>query len=275
MSNPSPDDEIADAHSYFVPMVDMLAGVVFILVILLASVTLVSRSDFAATSEMSSELAKITAELEAARALDSAVLEPRRNADAALKLLLSRLEESLARRGVKSEGDAARGRLVVPVSALFQPGSVRVTGTGQRVSEALAEALVEELPCLSPGSPEAGADCAAYPPARLSRTIVTVQPTPSSGPTGPRDNAKALEVLSTLVRARPALLSLRATDEGDLFIYRGSADVSAPVAVPERRGGSNPATDADSSSRGDVAAVAAEGLELIFQMEIPPVPSPG
>ena len=59
--------DLSDSHGYFIPMVDMMAGVVFILVVLLASVNLVSRDDFTEAAEASAEIQRIQAELDAAR----------------------------------------------------------------------------------------------------------------------------------------------------------------------------------------------------------------
>ena len=49
---------------FFVPMVDMLAGVIFILIIMLVSVALLARDDYTKVETAQKEITAITKELE-------------------------------------------------------------------------------------------------------------------------------------------------------------------------------------------------------------------
>lgn len=255
------DSTEADSHGYFVPMIDMLAGVIFILIIMLAAVSLVSRNDFPTTEkqkaineissqlrrdsvseqqirELANELAKnlsmqaeidrITAELARDRKLDATYLEPRRRARAALTLLLQRLQKALAGQGIRAEIFPDDGRLVVSRSAVFADG-VSLSTDGAKVASALAGALAAEMPCLGRSAP-ATAACKAYLQARLDAVTVVVTGTAGAGRDG-QSEARALTLLSAIAADRPALLMQQAVDRHRLLEYR--AVEVLPVAAPE------------------------------------------
>jgi hypothetical protein len=254
------EDDQSESHSYFIPMVDMLAGVVFILVIMLASVTVVSRQDFAAASSAEQEISEIEKELAAARAVEQAVLVPRRDADAALRLLLARLEDGLSAAGFQSRVDAGAGRLTLDEEALFQPAGIALSARGTALAQTLSGLLARELPCLAENAAQAPA-CVDYPRARLDRAVVAAQAAPRTVPdqAAPASEALALGVLSAVVGATPELLKLRSADGEPLLAYRGLLDgpeQRVPLAGDAKLGGRD------------------ARLVLAFQMDVPPLPPP-
>ena len=192
-------------HSYFMPMVDMLAGVVFLLVIMLASSMLVTRPEFAQTEAMEQEMARIQAELDKARATDRLYLEPRRRARAATELLLTRVSDRLRRDGIETAAAPETGMLTF---AAMQPFAERgLSADGDRLTKALSIALAAELPCLTVTAPKTG-DCADYRDVRLQTVALIVPPDADTGQT----KANALRLLTEIGNAEPRLLTL--TEEG-------------------------------------------------------------
>jgi hypothetical protein len=237
-------------HSYFIPMVDMLAGVVFILVILLASTMLVSRNDFADAAAANAEIARINAALQAARNEERRVLEPRRRAHRALRQLLDRLDANLNGSSTPHRIDYDAGRLSIAADALFQPGSAALDDGGRRLAKTLATALGNELPCLAK-SPTQTPACADYDGAVLEQVILAYRPdTANPGIDTATATARALALLSQVAVTTPALAGLVGADAGKLLTHASFAP--AP-------------TDAKTADRADKAAT----IVLQFQMEIP------
>lgn len=214
----------ASAHSYFMPMVDMLAGVVFLLVIMLASSMLVTRPEFGQAEAMEQELARIQAELGQAQAAERLYLEPRRRARAATKLLLGRIAESLRRDGIETASAPDTGTLAF---SAFQPFDGRsLSADGQRLASALAGALARELPCLAPAPAQpAGADCAAYGDVRLQTVALTVP----AGADAAQARGDALRLLTAIVTNEPSLLALNEQGGSELMIY-GVGEAGDPDA---------------------------------------------
>jgi hypothetical protein len=250
-----------DSHGYFVPMIDMLAGVIFILIIMLAAVSLVSRDDFHKAGAMQREIKQIQAELEQARQAEKTYIEPRRIARAAMERLLQRLQGELAAKGVAAQIFPDSGRLLVAAPGLFDGSGIELTGEGRRVAGALAAALETELPCLARRAP-ADAACAAYAHAYLDEATVVVTGAGKAGADG-QGAARALAVLSAIAADRPGLLLQQAVDMRRLLDYR--AEEALPAAVTPAAA---PAAAAAS------AAVPADGttIELAFTMNVPPIP---
>jgi hypothetical protein len=276
-----------DSHGYFVPMIDMLAGVIFILIIMLAAVSLVSRSDFHKAGTMQREIKQIQAELDHARQEEKTYIEPRRIAWAAVGRLLQRLQGELIAKGVAVQGFPDSGRLLVTQPGLFDGSGVGLTAEGQRVAGALAVALDTELPCLALHASH-GAVCAAYAGAHLDEATVVVAGTGMAGGDG-QGAARALTVLSAIAAARPALLLQQAVDKRRMLDYRAEEGVppgatTAPAFVPVTAVPSNP-PQATVATVGITASVPSAGappapvppiehgtIELVFTMNVPPLP---
>ncbi len=237
-----------DGHSYFVPMVDMLAGVVFILVILLAAATLVSRNEFKPSEKAQAETARIRAELEAARRQEHLYLDPRREAALATRTLLDRLANGLRQAGYTVETSPADSELTVRGIAAFTGNEPSLSTKGGRLAADIAEILGRELPCVTSGRP-ASSRCAAYPAVKLETVEVrAVAPAPDGHDLGgqPAD-AQSLVLMSAMIAARPNLLGLRSPGGTGVFTYGGVA--------PESPGALTPDT-----------------IALRFQMAVPPIP---
>lgn len=243
--------EITDSHSYFVPMVDMLAGVVFILIIMLASVSLVSRTDFSVAVESQAEIKRIQAELEKARLLEAHYLDPRRTAEAALRRLLRRLQEGLAHRGFESESKPEEGRLLLTSDTKSDPSAPASPQMDMRIASALAEVLAAELPCLADGD-RASVVCAGYPAARLDTVAIAVRDVGKDGADATLATGEALSLFADVAHSAPNLLTLRAPGGARLMTYRG-------LSAPEPAG--------DQLHKGVTGRI-----ELQIQMDVPPLP---
>lgn len=228
-------------HSYFVPMVDMLAGVVFLLIIMLASSTLVTRQDFGQIESTKKEIARISAALDAARAKERLYLEPRRRAKLAMGALLENLAASLDKQGFRSVLDVEDGRIAVAGNVNpFSIGVSRLDSDGQRLAEALAEALENELQCLAANSPSS-VNCAVYDDVKLETVLLTA-PSSDAQVGNPLKKARTLAMLSAVIASSPPLLDLKAEDGADLFSFGlqqgtpigsdGSVEVHFQMALP-------------------------------------------
>ena len=236
------------SHSYFIPMVDMLAGVVFILMIMLAAVSLVSRDSFPQIEGMQQELKRIQEQLVAARAMQQRYIEPQRLADKALRLLLERLEGALRAQGIEATAEPEEGALLLQLSAAFASQAVALEPRGITLAAVLATLLKQELPCIAPGLPAEPAVCAAYPLARLGRAIVSIT---SATEAADFSEGRALSFLSNMVRFQPELLALQARDRDHLFRYAG----------------------AQSKQLYSDDQSAALLMKLLFRMDVPEIPA--
>lgn len=260
------------SHSYFIPMVDMLAGVVFILIIMLAAVSLTSRSSFSEAERMQADIQKIRQELAEARAAEQKYIEPRRLAEKAVRLLLQRLSQTLAEKGVSAEIRPQQGMLIIPADAGFAPGGVTLSDSGRKIANVLAAALGHQLPCLAPGVQKDMSVCTAYPAAaRLNRVVIAVNFAGSDGSTETpaQVSAQALGLFSSIARDEPDLLALQATDGDTLFRHTGNKSiVLASTSRPSGEG-----------STGDKNKPVENGtgrreIQLSFHMNVPALPKP-
>lgn len=234
------------AHSYFTPMVDMLAGVVFVLVILLAAVSLVSREDFVQAQEMEEEIARIQAELDAARRIERDVLIPRRAAAEALRLLLANLERALEADGVRAEAHPDEGVLLIDADGVFAGGGALPGARGAAVTAAIGEALSAELPCVAGATPRP-ATCAAYPAATVELATLAA----SGDATGATAELRALTLLAALGQGQPGLLALTAPDGDNVLVYRAGEPAAVSLWLEE---------------------APAASIEMTFRMQLPPLP---
>ena len=307
-----------DSHGYFVPMIDMLAGVIFILIIMLAAVSLVSRNDYPTTEKqklinqisselwkdsvgeqqvrevaqelgrslsMQAEIDRISKELDRDRRLDATHIEPRRQARAALALLLQRLQKALSSQGIASEIFPDDGRLVISRPGIFAADGEALSADGVKVAGALAGALAAELPCLARNAAGSAA-CPAYRRARLDAAAVVVAGTGPAGREG-ESEARALTLLSAIGADRPALLTEAAVDGYRLLGYQAvaalPATASAGAALPggdaEMPAGGSAPTAAAGVAAGRPAGVtpaanaASDVIGLVFKMNVPPIPA--
>lgn len=235
-----------EGHSYFIPMVDMLAGVVFILVILLAAATLVSRDEFVKSESSQAASARADADLQAAekaeaeaqRALTLARqeraeaerlrLDPRRQVEIAVRTLLERLSAELTREGYQVEASVPEARLGIFAPEAFAGGGSALSTKGQQLAGDVAALLGQELPCLT-GRAGGLAQCAAYPPLRLETAEIQAGAPAASGrvPDAALAEARSLVVMSAIAGGRPELMALRSPSGTGVFAYAGDAKPGA------------------------------------------------
>lgn len=211
------------SHSYFVPMVDMLAGVVFILIVLLVSANLVSRNDFVTAQKAQTSAAA------ASKAAPKAnlPLDPRRQVDLATRMLLDRLSRTLEAKGYRVDSNVDEGMLTIAEVDAFEASRADLSQQGEDLVSALAGALSGELSCLS-GSARTAPRCKDYPDVRLETAQIEVVP----GSAGQADHvladSRALSVMSGTIGRQPNLLALRSPGGVGLFTYA----VAAPDPLP-------------------------------------------
>ncbi|HVW54785.1 MAG TPA: hypothetical protein VHC00_03810 [Rhizobiaceae bacterium] len=239
--------EESSAHSYFVPIVDMLAGVVFLLIIMLAASVLVSRPEFGQTEQMQAEIARISRELQDAKAKETRYIEPRRQARMAMGVLLGRLSSALDKAGFSANANPDEGTLSIGGGDIFDPSGKVLGDKGMALARTLAGVLSGELPCLARTPAGGPAACGPYGGARLDSAMITV---PANGAHSAR--AEALRLLSAVASAAPGLLALEAPDGATLLGY----------------GLGGPPSPASSSSAGQASAP----VTLRFQMDVPAIP---
>ena len=239
--------EESSAHSYFVPIVDMLAGVVFLLVIMLAASVLVSRPEFVQTERMQAELAKISRELQDAKAKERRYIEPRRQARMAMGVLLDRLSSALDKAGFSANANPDDGTLSIGDGGIFDPSGKTLGDRGRALARTLAGVLSGELPCLARSPAGSPAACGAYGGAHLDSATIMVPP---NGVNAGR--AQALQLLSAIASDAPGLLALQAPDGATLMGYGqdGAANKGTPIAAGQ-----------------PVAPIT-----LRFQMDVPAIP---
>lgn len=209
-------------HSFFVPMVDLLAGVVFVLVIMLAASVLVTRPDFGAAQAMQAELQRISAELEAARAAERLLLDPRREAEAARRLLLERLRARLAAAGLVVQVTPDDGRLAVIQAGLSAGNAGGAGENANPVLQSVADALAAELPCLAAGA-SGVVDCGIYGKAMLETVEIIAPSEPADSNAEAR--SRSLSLLSEIAELRPSLIVLSGASGAPILTY-GVADVA-------------------------------------------------
>jgi hypothetical protein len=246
-------------ENYFVPMADLLAGVIFILMILIMSLALVTREDFLVTEQATIEIKRVFSELERARAAEHMYLEPRETASKALQLLLERLAHDLDGAGVPATVNKESGSLSIAGELFFSTAHELSEAGHQRIA-ALATALRRHLSCVAPGLPAADPqECNDLPSARLDRLVIAASsrtlkpPADAAASAKAFTAAKALAVYSAVVNAVPALLELKNADAQPVIEFRGLGERPSSASTSE--------------------ATSASQLELLFRMDVPPIPA--
>jgi len=146
---PVPRRHAADEtdHPYFISMADMLAGVLFIFIILMAYFALAADfQQFAGTERERTRLEAEVGRLDAERGeLAGRIEAALTNSDRVRAELLERLRARASAAGLALEVDEANGVLRVPESLLFNAGEARLRPDGREALAVLARVLAEEL----------------------------------------------------------------------------------------------------------------------------------
>jgi hypothetical protein len=221
-------EEGEHGDSYYAPMADLLAGILFIILVLLMSFAIIHYPD--ADSVPVSPLAQTRPETEPevdARARRLLMVNRER------LLLLQAVVADLAAESIAAHVDPANGGVVVD-TALFKRGAFRPSFTGERDAMTLGRILKRRTACHVARPTE----CGEPNPARLEAIFLDV----STGPddlVGARQSlepqafaaARALSLMGAVVDGEPSLLALSAASGPPLVHAEGRAG-STPGAAP-------------------------------------------
>ncbi len=208
-------DEPGDEDdSYFIPMADMLAGILFVILILLMSFAIIHYPSAPQAADAQRAWHRQVAEIVAARAR-----------------LLGDIRRDLAADGVAAELDLASGVIRIPAAPLFGPGQPTVSPAGRHAATSLAAVLMRRLPCYLPATA-----CDAAAGARLDRFAIDVEATGADLAAGtlrePRllAGARALSLLAGVVAAAPGTYGLTGAG-GQVIAAEGIAAGAAASSV--------------------------------------------
>jgi len=237
-----------DADSYYVSMTDMMIGVVFIFIIMLAYFALQFRSTTAALT--GAKDAQTTALLQVATALQPKTINaeidekahvlcvpgsalgaedgahhcfaysgtaprakatPEDMAKAERATLVGQLESDFDSAQLPVSGDATDGNLTFPADQIFLPNSTALSPGGQAIAQKIAALLAQRLPCYAYGAATTGCDVQGL---KLNRAnIVTSANFDAFTDQGRAQAALALQrsvaFHDALVRLQPVLGQLR------------------------------------------------------------------
>jgi len=237
-----------DGDSYYASMTDMMIGVVFIFIIMLAYFALQFRSTTAALTGAKDP--QTAALLHVATALqprsvsveidDKAhvlcvpgtalgagdpgrhcfaytgaaprdLAAPEDTAKAERASLVGQLESDFDSAQLPATGDATNGNLSFPADQIFQPGTTTLSPGGQAIAEKVAGLLVRRLPCYAYGGQAADCDTRGLKMTRAN--IVTSANFDAFTDQGRAQAALALQrsvaFHDALIRAQPSLGQLR------------------------------------------------------------------
>jgi hypothetical protein len=212
------DEELAE--SYYAPMADLLAGILFIILVLLMSFAIIHYPD--ANSVPVSPLARAQQQL-AEPEVDSrakrlmAMEEERRK-------LLAAVVADLTADGIAARADMATSQVLIDDESLFKPGLLRLTFTGERNMLATGRIIRRRVQCHY-GNADG---CSPPPVASLLGIFVDVfvdsRDLAAAG-TGADPaivaDARALSILGTMVEGEPSLLELRTPANSPMIQARG------------------------------------------------------
>ena len=283
-----------DADSYYVSMTDMMIGIVFIFIIMLAYFALQFRSTTAALT--GAKDAQTTALLQVATALQPktiaaeidekahvlcvpgtalgtndgarhcfaysgttphAAATPEDMAKAERATLVGQLESDFDSARLPVSGDAANGDLTFPADQIFLPNSTALSPGGQAIAQKIAALLAQRLPCYAYGAVATGCDAQGM---KLNRAnIVTSANFDAFTDEGRAQAALALQrsvaFHDALVRLQPMLGQLR--------------------TAPPEQGGGQPLLQVASWGQSQAALPSGDGgqtLLVVFDMA-PPRPN--
>ncbi len=209
-------------RNLYVPMADLLAGLVFILIIVLQAVALVARDDFARSDEVLREAQRIEQRLARLREIEASEVRPREQLEETLREVVAAIARDLKARGLDADALPDGQRIAIATAPLVSAGSIapdaRVTAL------ALGETLERWLPCLRPGRPRACPGAAQ--PDLLHLLVMAAAPDGASG-----GAAAAAALFAEFAASRPALATARNRDGAALVDMRGQAGTRHAVEL--------------------------------------------
>jgi len=192
---------------YYIPLADLLTGLVFILVIMLTAVTITARPEFETQLQIEQTRERLARELARLQSLERTYLEPRETARLAMIAFLEAVEADLRAAGVEVAIDRATGVVAIPEAEMFTTQPSQPPRLREERVVLLARSLTRHLSCVAGGAIAQAPVCAGRPPARLARFVVVVlasQPTQDAVA-----GARAAILYGRLIEAEPRLTALR------------------------------------------------------------------
>ena len=240
--------EADESDSYYVSMTDMMIGIVFIFIIMLAYFALQFRSTTAALT--GAKDAQTTALLQVATALQPktinaeidvrahvlcvpgtalgaddgarhcfaysgsaphATATPQDRARAERATLVGQLESDFDTAKLPASGDATDGNLTFPADQIFLPNSTTLSSGGQAIVQKVSAILAQRLPCYAYGAPAGHCDTQGEKMSRAN--VVTAANFDAFTDQGRAQAALALQrsvaFHDALIRFQPVLGQLR------------------------------------------------------------------
>ena len=228
MAGRSVSPRLENGSRFYLPLVDLLSGVVFVLVIMLMAVAITNRDEFRYSAEAQSareDLEKIHKEIEALRAHD---LTPRLESARQERELIRRLAQRLNENGFSSTTIDDGRTLRMPIGVLVDVGSASgLSVRGMKFVDVIGAWVREILPCIAPASKEAPSTCEKLATGRLQRIsfVVTKQLGAHAEQVRSESILTALTVVRAIGRIVPNFVDMRAADNTVVVDYTGIAGV--------------------------------------------------
>jgi len=251
MRGEQPGALAGEDESYLASVSDLMVGMLFVFIIMLMGFALSYRSAEEQAEQDRSQLMQDSAEVVAERealmvqrdALGEVATELLQR-DEARAALLTGLRQELQGRAVAVTVDPANGVLRLPESLLFDSGAATLRPEGKAALQAVAEALMQALPCVTEAPPALAERC---PPgsAPLLEALLIEGHTDGQPIRGGAfaDNwqlasARGVNTFKALTAARPDLELLRNV-RGEALLGVSAYEARRPVAsgttVEQRR----------------------------------------
>jgi hypothetical protein len=212
-SNASPDE------SYYIPMADLLAGILFILLILLMSFAIIHYPDD------NSQPRSVLRPPQAGTVTSAANARQRLTAElvAARDEVLQRLARDLEGVGVDVTIDRVAGRLLFNSDVFFQKGERQLSQRGLRAATAVAATLADHFACRrNTGGCQTPADLVSY----LAFEVYS-NTSDRSGSEDITDEtfavSRAIGLLQQVTDRQPALLEVRNAERQSMLSAQGRA----------------------------------------------------
>lgn len=232
-------------NRYYMPLIDLLASLVVILVLIIAASVVMQRPDFATAEQTQHATERLRQIEERIRALELTYVYPRDPAAGLARRVALQLRETLVRadRRTPVELHGHEAALIVPTTALFRSDdSLRLVAQSEPLLAVLGAALVREVECAS----HAGDSCVDLQGGALSRVLVLVRPARASASEPSLDETRpgaippaevvriqAAQIVAGLLASIPAVARLRGPDGRNLVEAAGFAvpDLDSPVCA--------------------------------------------
>ena len=293
-------DKFSKDEGYYASMADLMAGMLFIFIIVAMVFAIDVRKDrieAVAEAEAKAE-ARVKAELE----IPATPLDRPAPVDTEIVVrarLVEAIRDFLAARGVQVESEPREGLLRLPAGPLFASDGAVPLPAGQMVVSHLAEALGRWLPCLSSGAPPPDRTaCQPFTAARLRSVRIEVHAEPGQRTAAEAESltgARAVHLLSGLLGVGPHLLDLCNDAAERLLDIRGMGAQWPLEPVSTDAGKVEPATPAPAPSKGgagkkgadrnepvkiepakvETAPLRSQRIDLRFDMVVPGTERPG